>query len=159
LTDRTRIWIAGPADAPAVTRLMIAFRDWWGRDWPDDSAFCRGVERLLADPDCDFLLASVDGAPSGVAALRYRHSLWQDAPDCNLEDLYVEDTARRHGLGADLVRASISRARERGCRRIELDVNEANAPALRLYERMGFTSYVAELGGHNRFMRLYLETK
>jgi GNAT superfamily N-acetyltransferase len=92
-----------------------------------------------------------------VVALRYRHSLWQDAPDCNLEDLFVEDAARRHGLGAELVRAAISRARRRGCRRIELDVNDANAPAVALYERLGFSSFVPELGGHNRFMRLYLD--
>ena len=137
---------------------MIAFRDWWERDWPDDAAFARGVERLLADPDCDFLLGSVDDGPAaGVAVLRYRHSLWQDAPDCNLEDLYVEDSARGHGLGAALVRACVDRARERGARRIELDVNDANEPARRLYERLGFTSYVDELGGHNHFMRLYLD--
>ena len=156
MTLSTRI--ADSADAGDVARLMIGFRDWWGRDWPDDAAFARGVEQLLADPNCDFLLGSVDrGPPTGVAVLRYRHSLWQDAPDCNLEDLYVEDSARRHGLGAELVHASIARARERGCRRIELDVNDANGPARRLYERLGFSSYVQDLGGHNRFMRLYLE--
>jgi ribosomal protein S18 acetylase RimI-like enzyme len=39
---------------------------------------------------------------------------------------------------------------------VELDVNEANTPAQTLYERLGFGSYVEELGGHNRFMRLHL---
>jgi GNAT superfamily N-acetyltransferase len=147
---------ATAGDAADVTRLMVAFRNWWGRDWPDDESFAGGVSKLLADENTDFLLGSVgDGAPGGVVVLRYRHSLWQDAPDCCLEDLYVEDSARRHGLGAELVRAALDRARERGCRRIELDVNDANEPALALYERMGFSSYVDELGGHNRFMRLY----
>src|SRR5258706_8558303 len=92
LLDAIRTWVAGPADEPDVSRLMIAFRDWWGRDWPDDAAFARGVELLLADPNAEFLLGAVGGAaPRGVAALRYRHSLWQDAPDCHLEDLFVED--------------------------------------------------------------------
>jgi ribosomal protein S18 acetylase RimI-like enzyme len=68
----------------------------------------------------------------------------------------VEERARRGGLGAELVRAAIERARERGCRRMELDVNDANEPARRLYERMGFSSYVEELGADNRFMRLRL---
>ncbi len=153
-----RVWVAGPEEAADVTRLMIAFRDWWERDWPDNDAFARGVERLLADENTEFLLGAVDeGAPaSGVCQLRYRHSLWWDAPDCLLEDLYVEDAARGNGLGAELVRAAAERARERGCRRVELDVNEANAPALALYERLGFSSYVEQLGGHNRFMRLHL---
>ena len=32
----------------------------------------------------------------------------------------------------------MERARERGCKRIELDVNEDNAAALALYEACGF---------------------
>ncbi len=36
-------------------------------------------------------------------------------------------------------RGRSTRARERGCRRIELDVNEDNAAALALYEGCGFT--------------------
>ena len=35
--------------------------------------------------------------------------------------------------------AAIARARERGCRRVELDTNETNTPALALYHRFGFS--------------------
>ncbi|HEY1594288.1 MAG TPA: GNAT family N-acetyltransferase [Thermoleophilaceae bacterium] len=152
-----RVWRASPGEAADVTRLMVAFRNWWKRDWPDDEAFARGVERLLADENTDYLLGAVgDGAPSGVCQLRFRFSLWWDAPDCLLEDLYVEDAARGHGLGEALVNAAVARARGRGCRRVELDTNETNAPAIALYERLGFSSYVDDAGGHNRFMRLHL---
>lgn len=156
MSTRTRTWLASETDLPHVTRLMLGFRDWWGRAEPDDETFARGVERLLADENTDFLLASVDGRePAGVVALRYRYGVWLDAPDCCLEDLFVEESARRDGLGSELVRAAIERAKERGCRRIELDVNDANERASALYRRHGFESFVEELGGHNRFMRLY----
>jgi GNAT superfamily N-acetyltransferase len=149
--------LATADDAADVTRLMIGFRNWSQREWPSDEAFGRGVERLLADENTDFLLGAVDGrTAAGVCQLRYRYGVWMDALDCLLEDLYVEDPARRHGLGEALVNAALERARERGCRRIELDVNDANTPALTLYERLGFSSYVEFLGGHNRFMRLHL---
>ncbi|HKR99656.1 MAG TPA: GNAT family N-acetyltransferase [Candidatus Dormibacteraeota bacterium] len=149
-------WIASSDDLADVTRLMLGFRDWWGRSWPDEETFARGIERLLADDNTDFLLAAVDGSPpAGVVALRYRYGVWQDAPDCCLEDLFVEESARRDGLGSELVAAAIERAKERGCRRIELDVNDANAPASALYKLHGFDSFVEELGGHNRLMRLY----
>jgi GNAT superfamily N-acetyltransferase len=153
-----RVWLARPDEAGEVARLMIAFRNWWKRDWPADDVFARGIERLLADENTEFLLASVDeGAPaSGVCQLRFRYGVWLDATDCLLEDLYVEDAARRHGMGEALVKTAVERARDRGCGRIELDANEANAPAVALYERLGFSSYVEELGGHNRFMRLHL---
>jgi GNAT superfamily N-acetyltransferase len=150
--------LATADDAADVTRLMIAFRDWWKRDWPSDDAFARGIERLLADDNTDFLLGWVDGSAqaSGVCALRYRYGLWLDALDCCLEDLYVEEGARRHGLGEALVLAALEQARERGCGRVELDVNEANRAASALYERLGFSAYEESLGGNNRFMRLRL---
>jgi ribosomal protein S18 acetylase RimI-like enzyme len=153
-----RIWLATPDEAADVARLMIAFRNWQERDWPDDASFARGVERLLADPNTAYLLGAVEdgGRPAGVCQLRFRFSLWWDAPDCLLEDLFVEGAARRHGLGEALVRAAAEHARERGCRRVELDANEANEPAVALYERLGFSSYAEFFGGHNRFMRLYL---
>ncbi|HKN94538.1 MAG TPA: GNAT family N-acetyltransferase [Thermoleophilaceae bacterium] len=151
-----RVWVAGPDDAADVARLMIAFRNWWERDWPDDEAFARGVERLLADENTEFLLGAVDERASGVCQLRYRYGVWMDAVDCLLEDLYVDESARGNGLGAEIVRAAIGHARERGCGRIVLDVNEANASALALYERLGFSSYVKQMGGHDRFMRLHL---
>jgi len=149
--------LATAADASDVTRLLLLFRDWWDRDWPPDESWRRGVERLLEDENTEFLLAG--DPPTGVAVLRYRYSLWQEALDCWLEDLYVEESARRAGAGDALVRAALDRARERGCRRVELDVNEANVPALALYEKLGFSSFSPELGGHNRLMRHYIERR
>jgi ribosomal protein S18 acetylase RimI-like enzyme len=151
------IKLAGPEDAGDVVRLLIGFRDWWGRDEPPEEAWRRGVALLLADELTDVLLGG--DPPTGVAVLRYRHSLWWDALDCNLEDLFVEESGRRSGLGEQLVLASIERARERGCHRVELDVNESNTAAVALYEKLGFTSFSPELGGHNRFMRHYIERR
>ena len=143
-----RIWVAGDEDVAAVTRLMIAFRDWWKRDSPGDDAFAAGVDRLLDDPATEFLLAAPPGRPAaGLCQLRYRYGLWYDAPDCWLEDLYVEDGARRLGIGRALSDAALDRARRRGCRRVQLDVNEANPQALALYRSMGFDSLQDPPGG------------
>ncbi|HWH45388.1 MAG TPA: GNAT family N-acetyltransferase [Thermoleophilaceae bacterium] len=94
------------------------------------------VERLLGDPDTDFLLVGEPAA--GVCQLRYRHSVWTGTDDCWLEDLFIEDAARGEGLGAALVDAAIARAAERGAARIGLDVADANATARALYESRGF---------------------
>jgi GNAT superfamily N-acetyltransferase len=120
---------------------MIGFRDFYGRSEPPDQAFERGVELLIARPDAEYLLASAAGRrePGGVCQLRYRHSLWTASEDCWLEDLFVDESQRRGGLGEALVGAAIERARTRGCGRIELDVSESNRPAWALYERMGFS--------------------
>jgi ribosomal protein S18 acetylase RimI-like enzyme len=134
------VWRAGPHEAETVAQLLITFRDHLGRDHPSDNAFLAGVERLLEESDCDFLLAATaQGAPAAaVAQLRYRWSVWRAGVECRLEDLYVVEDARRHGLGAALVAASIERARERGSRWIELDTLDDNGAAQALYERFGF---------------------
>ena len=137
-----RVWQAVPNEAGEVARLLIAFRDHYGRSEPPDDTFHAGVARLIADPATEYLLAtpSSDGEPAGVCQLRYRHSLWTAGEDCWLEDLYVAERARRAGLGEALVACAIDRARARGCGRIELDVSDSNRAAKALYERMGFSA-------------------
>ena len=56
-------------------------------------------------------------------------------------------------MGRALMEAAFERARERGCRRMELDVNEANPAALALYDSLGFSSWSDPPGGRNLLMR------
>jgi len=150
--------VAGLDEAEAVADLLVQFRDHMGRDWPSANAFLAGVERLMEHPDVDYLLGAPhdDAPPAGVAQLRYRYGIWLAGEDCWLEDLFVVDPARGRGLGAALVEAAVERARERGCRRVELDVSEGNPAALALYERLGFSTGKAA-GTRDLFMGRRLE--
>ena len=137
-----RAWVAEFDEAEAVARLLVAFRDHNGSDWPSENSFIAGVEKLMDDRYTEFLLGAPDddSPPGGVAQLRFRHSVWTAAPDCWLEDLYVAEDARGSGVGGALVELTLERARERDCMRVELDTNENNDAALRLYERHGFSA-------------------
>jgi GNAT superfamily N-acetyltransferase len=130
---------AAPDETAVVARLLGEFRDWWGKDDPTDAEMEASVRRILESDDGEFLLA-VDGRGEavGVCQIRFRWSVWTSAPDCWLEDLFVRESARRGSLGRRLVEAAVDRARARGCKRIELDVNEENAAALALYAACGF---------------------
>jgi len=135
-----RVWRAAPGEAAVVAQLIAEFGDWWGKNPLPAEEIRPSVERIMAAGDGEYLLGAVDDGPdaAGVCQLRFRWSVWKSAEDCWLEDLYVREEARRSGLGRALVEAALDRARERGCRRIELDVNEDNAPARALYEACGF---------------------
>jgi ribosomal protein S18 acetylase RimI-like enzyme len=153
-----KVWVATRDEAESVARLMVGFRDHLGLDWPSDNAFLAGIERLMDDRGAEYLLGAADddGAPCGVAQLRFRYGLWWAAEDALLEDLFVTAEARGSGVGRALLDLGIDRARERGCRRIELDVNDANDPALALYRSVGFDNHDARYGGGNLLMRLRL---
>jgi GNAT superfamily N-acetyltransferase len=134
-----RIWRATPDDAGAVARLLAGFRDWYGRDWPDDASIRASVDRIISRDDTEFLLgAGPDGTATGVVQLRFRWTVWWEAEDCWIEDVFVDEAARGTGLGRALVRAAIDRAAERGCRRVDLDVDEDNTAARALYASLGF---------------------
>jgi GNAT superfamily N-acetyltransferase len=142
VSGAARAWLAEPDEAGEVARLLIGFRDHYGRPEPPDETFFSGVERLIARDDTEYLLAAADGSSQagGVCQLRYRYGVWTASMDCWLEDLFVVESARRGGLGEALVGAAIERARLRGCGRIELDVSQQNPGAWALYERMGFSA-------------------
>jgi GNAT superfamily N-acetyltransferase len=154
-----RVWVAEPHEAETVGELLIAFRDHNGYDRPTDNAMLAVVDRLIEDPATEFLLgaADEDAPPSGVCQLRFRLSAWTAADDCWLEDLYVRPEARRAGVGQALIELAIERATARGCRRIELDTNEGNAPALALYHRNGFSEHSKTAPARDLFLGRTLE--
>ena len=138
----SEVWVAQRDEAADVSRLLLAFRDWFESDQPSADSMSASVALLIGDPATEYLLGRVEeGAqPCGVCQLRFRHSVWTATPDCWLEDLYVEEQARGRGLGGALVALAFERASARGAARIELDTNEHNLGAIALYESLGFSS-------------------
>ena len=58
----------------------------------------------------------------------------------DLIGMWVRPQARGRSVGALLVQAVLDRAAALGCDRVRLEVVDGNAPARRLYERMGFVA-------------------
>jgi ribosomal protein S18 acetylase RimI-like enzyme len=61
------------------------------------------------------------------------------AETAHIAQIVVDPGCRRAGLAAELVSSSLERAREDGYSNLSLLVAEANAPARRLYARLGFS--------------------
>jgi GNAT superfamily N-acetyltransferase len=143
-----RTWRAEPAEAATVARLIWEFGSSYGNEPPPEEEIRASVERIMAGPDGDYLLGAPDGDEAqGVCQVRFRWSVWKSTEDAWLEDLFVREDARRSGLGAALVEAACALARERGSKRIELDVDVENTGAVALYERCGFLLEPKGAGG------------
>jgi putative acetyltransferase len=104
-----------------------------------DLAFQGFAEELAAlpagyePPTGTLLLAHLDGAPVGCAAVRV---LEGDA--CELKRLFVRPAARGHALGRSLTEAALDRARALGYRRVRLDTLPTMTTAFALYLELGF---------------------
>jgi GNAT superfamily N-acetyltransferase len=96
------------------------------------------VRKLFATGDITVLLAGT--GPHGVAVLRFRPSLWKEALQCYLEELYVVPERRGRGLGRALMEAAIDLARREGAADMHLGTGEDDAAARRLYESLGFSN-------------------
>ena len=55
-----------------------------------------------------------------------------------IEDVVVDESARRQGVGEAMTRESLRLAREAGARTVDLTSRPAREAAGRLYERLGF---------------------
>lgn len=138
-----RTWLANADELPLAAGLLGEFRDHYGRDRPTDADFLDSVERIAAAGSGEYLLgATGDDQAVGVIQLRYRWSIWTSSDDAWIEDVFVRASARHAGLGRALMELAMQRAQDRGCARVELDVDEANAPALKLYRDLGFSAEI-----------------
>jgi GNAT superfamily N-acetyltransferase len=89
-----------------------------------------------ATPRFEARLALLDGRPCGFSLFFTSYSTWEGRPGLYLEDIFVEDWARRHGVGRRLVADLAAIALERDYRRLDLSVLDWN-PARGFYERLG----------------------
>jgi GNAT superfamily N-acetyltransferase len=82
------------------------------------------------------LIAEEAGQPAGYALFYGCYSTWT-GPGIFLEDLYVRESFRGHGVGKALLCRVAQIARQEGARSIRLDVLDWNQPAIQFYKSLG----------------------
>jgi ribosomal protein S18 acetylase RimI-like enzyme len=95
------------------------------------------VAEMLASPAItQFVARADDGAIVGVATLAtFRIPTGLRAW---IEDVITDEAARGQGVGEQLTRAMLDRARELGCTTVDLTSRPSREAANRLYQRVGF---------------------
>lgn len=139
-------------DAAAVARLMHDFNAEYEDYTPGVPALTVRIDELLANEEIAVLLAG--DPPLGFALSRLRPSLWSNAGDVYLEELYVVPDHRGEGIGGALLDTAIEAARQMGANHFELTTGEADHAARALYESRKLTN---REGGPNGPRMLYYE--
>ena len=127
---------ATPADAETIGRLLHEFNTEFGDVTPGPAKLADRARELLGDGEIAVLLSGDDG----VAVLSFRPSLWTEALECYLAELYVVPGRRGHGLGRALLEAALDLAHDTGADYVCLATSEDDVAARSLYESAGFSN-------------------
>jgi GNAT superfamily N-acetyltransferase len=128
---------AGLEDVDAIAPLFDAYRQFYGQ--PADPVRARAwiVERLQRD-EAVILLAMLDGRPCGFTQLYPMFSSVRTARLRILNDLYVDEDARRRGVARALLDGAVAFARAEGAAGLMLETGRDNAAARALYHAAGW---------------------
>ena len=97
------------------------------------------LRRLLGDASLGGVwLVERAGASIGYAIVTYGYDLEFGGRDSYLTELWIDEGERGHGAGTRVLELLEGELVARGVRALHLQVRPEN-PALRLYERVGFT--------------------
>jgi GNAT superfamily N-acetyltransferase len=80
-------------------------------------------------------VAVLDGAMVGFAIHMHHASTWVLGDDCYLEDLFVAESARGHGIGRALIDDLLVLARTKGWHRVYWHTDAGNTRARTLYDQ------------------------
>lgn len=136
---------ARPGDEAGWRHLWQAYLTFYDHPLPEEvTAFTWA--RLMSSESALNMRLAVDGADIlGFAIHQHHASTWVAGEDCYLEDLFVDESRRGHGIGRALIDDLRTLARARGWKRLYWHTGRDNARARALYD-----SYTPE-DGHVRY--------
>ena len=132
---------ATPSDVPALLGLVRELAE-YERALDEVVATDAQYHAVLFGPErfveCE--VAEVDGVVVGMAMWFRRFSTWTGTPCMYLEDLYVQPTHRRLGIGRTFLQRLARRCVAEGWARFEWSVLDWNEPAREFYRSLGAES-------------------
>ena len=132
----------------AAGQLLHDFNVEYDEPSPPPHQLAGRLAELLEGDDVVVLLARArkTGEAVGVAVMRVQPSLYSQAQEVYLAELYVKPDRRGQGYGRELITDVLRVARERGADYAFLVTSEDDRLAQRLYEAAGFRRTEGEGG-------------
>lgn len=123
--------------------LSRGYKTSYENDLPD-SIYDEVWHRLLNADDIYGFGAHLDGNLVGIAHYLFHHTIWMEN-SCYLQDLFVDEAARGHGVARALIERVAQSAREHNSSRFYWLTHQDNTTARLLYGKVanqeGFIRY------------------
>lgn len=113
-------------DLPALAEIELEHRSYpaWG---------IKGLSAELSNPNAVTLVAEDGSETAGFV------NFWIVRPEVQLNAVVVSKKNLRRQTASKLLAKMYEYAKKNACLSVELEVNAANLPAIKLYEKHGFT--------------------
>ena len=140
-------------DLPEIVRMLAD--DFLGArceryENPLPESYVKAFEEIDADKNNELIVAEKAGEVIGTLQITFTPSIsFQGGKRATVESVRVDEKYRGQGIGKELMRWAINRARAENCFAMQLTSNAERTDAHRFYEKLGFTK--SHLG-----MKLYL---
>lgn len=147
-----------PGDEAAFRRLNQRWiKQYFRLEAADEKVFADPVETIL-NPGGIILFALIDGQYAGCCAL-----IRIAERELEVAKMAVDPAFQGNGVGRTLLRAVIDAGRKAGAKRLYLETNHQLAPAIHLYEALGFRRvaddqvHASPYARADVFMEMFLE--
>jgi len=134
--------LAGRADLPAIVRMLAdddlgSQRECYEDPLPE--SYYSAFEQIDHDPNHELIVAERNGEVIGTLHLIFMPSIsFQGELRAQVESVRVDKRFQSQGIGGELMKWSMERARQRGAHVVQLTTHKTRLDAHRFYERLGF---------------------
>ena len=108
---------------------------------PLPDSYIKAFNAVDFDPNNELIVACIGEQVVGVQQITFTPFLThQGGWRATIEGVRTSSSVRGKGVGTELIKWAIQRAKERGCHLIQLTTDKKRADALRFYECLGFVA-------------------
>lgn len=134
--------LAKRADLPSIVRMLAdddlgSQRERYQEPLPEP--YYAAFEKIDADANHELIVAEHDGEVIGSLHLMLLPSVsFQGGLRAQVESVRVDKRFQSQGIGSEMMRWTIERARQHGAQVLQLTTHKTRRDAHRFYERLGF---------------------
>ncbi|MBP3352049.1 MAG: ribosomal protein S18-alanine N-acetyltransferase [Lachnospiraceae bacterium] len=114
----------GDIEAVSIMEAQSFSMPWSAKDF----------EQLVSDEKSLYLVAETDGLVVGCCGVT------NVCGEGNINNVVVQEAYRGQGIAYAMMQELLVRGREMGCTEFTLEVRVSNAPAIHVYQKLGFVS-------------------
>ncbi|WP_423800818.1 N-acetyltransferase family protein [Neobacillus sp. SAB-20_R2A] len=108
---------------------------------PLPESYTKAYQAITSDANNELVVAYQGNEILGVQQITFTpYITHQGGWRATIEGVRTTSSVRGKGVGTELIKWAIQRAKERGCHLIQLTTDKQRVDALRFYERLGFKS-------------------